>query len=274
MRNDPRAFISVFLVCAFIFGALVLGVHKARKAHEQQSAPAGTIAAQQSDQKTEPVHPGLGRTQQQEVEKADVAHLGSSPASGALPQAPSAAAASLPSVAPSVAVASAPQPTCFYESFHHKPTSGHTDEEACSRHKNLLKLTHANPSAAHFCVRVNGTPVKFMRKGDEILIGSIAGPKAKITVNYCLGKSNCDELAKDDCTVPKDEFMEALGGDTDSLNAQWGDNGQLNADVKKELEEIDGATSDEQDRAPAQASIFKEWIRDQDASACAQKQPS
>lgn len=167
------------------------------------------------------------------------------------------------------------EPTCFTETFYHKSMSGHSDEESCSHHKNLLVLSHKGVNPAHVCVRVNGTPVKFQRKGEEVLIGSIAGPKAKITVRYCTGKLTCAEVAKEDCTVPKDEFMDALGGGGADETVQWEaananpEDAKLNAEVKKELADIDGVESGEKDgRAPAHAAVFKEWIREEDAPAC------
>jgi hypothetical protein len=259
MRNLlTRANILILVLCALVIGALVfcfrggLGTHQP---HENQ--PSQTSRINQS----------VSPAQQQLAQEQNAEHAAATPTN------PSSAAL------PSVASQGAPAPHCFYESFHHKPTPGHTDEEACSRHKNLLRLAHSNVNPNHLCVRVNGTPVKYERKGDEILIGSIAGPKAKITVSYCIGKSSCNELAKDECKIPKDEFMEALGGDTDSPDsdsAQWGGNAQLNADVKKELQGINELDNDG-DRAPAQANVFKDWIRDQDAQACPMlngKQPS
>lgn len=174
-------------------------------------------------------------------------------------------------------------PTCFTETFTHKPMSGHSDEESCSHHKNLLKLAHSNVNSAHVCVRVNGAPVKFERKGDEILIGSIAGPKAKITVRYCTGKLTCAAIAKEDCSVPRDEFMDAMGGGGTDDTVQWESAGanpksledaRLNNEVKKELADIDGVDSSEKDRAPAQISVFKEWIREENVPACEKKQAS
>ena len=94
--------------------------------------------------------------------------------------------------------------------------ASHGDEESCSHHKNMLKLTQPadlRMNAASVCVRVNGTPVHYLTvKGhaDELLFGSVAGPKSKVTVRYCTGKAQ--GCTKEDCTVPKDEFMEAIGG--------------------------------------------------------------
>jgi hypothetical protein len=165
--------------------------------------------------------------------------------------------------------------TCFVETFKHKPTPGHDSEEACSHHKNLLKLSHSDINTKNVCVRVNDVPVKFERagKGDELLIGSIAGPQAIITVKYCTGKTSCAEAKKDDCVVPKDEFLDAIGGGDpdDGSVAKW-DNGdgaadaKLNTDVKRELADIDDTATDNHG---ATASIFKDWLADKPVPACA-----
>jgi hypothetical protein len=200
----------------------------------------------------------------------------------------SASGVNAPMTATSVAPAGAPQEvakapeapkeipiTCFVETFKHKPTPGHDSEEACSHHKNLLKLSHSDINTKNVCVRVNDVPVKFERagKGDELLIGSIAGPQAVITVKYCTGKTSCAEAKKDDCVVPKDEFLDAIGGGDpdDGSVAKW-DNGdgaadaKLNTDVKRELADIDDTATDNHG---ANASIFKDWLADKPAPACA-----
>jgi len=122
-------------------------------------------------------------------------------------------------------------PTFFTLTFHHKPMASHSDEESCAQHQNLLKLKHAGFASGSLCVRVNDTPVAFRRvKGhaDQILIGAIAGPKSKITARYCLGKTKCPKSASD-CAIPKDEFMEAIGGESAS-GGQW-DAADSTADV-------------------------------------------
>ncbi len=174
---------------------------------------------------------------------------------------------------------------CFLVTYKHKHLTSHTDEETCSRHKNLLTLKHTKINSKSVCVRVNGTPVHYLTvkgRSDELIIGALAGPKAQITVRYCLGKATCPTpqgvAAKDDCTVPKDEFMEAIGG-TDSkgqnpLLGQWDPKApsekesdvlaKLDGEVKKELEtneELNG-------RAPA-GEMFKDWIADAGTPACA-----
>lgn len=152
-------------------------------------------------------------------------------------------------VAPAV-----PEVSCFTITFQHKKLSSHNSEEICAQHKNLLKLKHDNVNKKTICVKVDGHPVRFeMPKKDEILIGSLAGPESKIIVRYCIGKAKCQE----ECKVPKDDFMEAIGGSADGDlkgQGQWGDAAdekeansvatisKMEAELKKEL--IDTEESD------------------------------
>lgn len=174
-----------------------------------------------------------------------------------------------------------PQDQCVTITYHHKAIASHNDEEACSHHKNMLKLAKigdARIAPQTVCVRVNGTPVHYLTvKGhaDELIFGSIAGPKSKVTVHYCTGKAlGC---AKEDCTVPKDEFMEAIGGGEsgsgDAKLGQWDPTApaekeadvmaKLDGEVKKELETNDDLNG----RAPA-GELFKDWIGETQAAAC------
>src|SRR5207245_943996 len=96
-------------------------------------------------------------------------------------------------------------------SFHHKTLASHPNEESCSHHKNLIRIKNPGFTSKSLCIRVNNTPVHFSAvkgKKNEFIIGPIAGPNAKITARYCVGKMKCSE----DCTIPKDEFMDAIGG--------------------------------------------------------------
>jgi hypothetical protein len=177
------------------------------------------------------------------------------------------------SVVQAAAVPEGPKPTCFAETFHHKNLPGHNSDEACSHHRNVISLKHTDANVASLCVRVNGTPVKFEKvKGhrDQVMIGHIAGPNAKIVATYCVGKNRCDE----ECKIPKDEFMDAIGG-SDEENAvvgHWdsadaGDSA-LNDKLKKELASLD-------ETAPTvSSSVFKDWIEDSEVPACGFKAAS
>jgi hypothetical protein len=177
---------------------------------------------------------------------------------------------------------------CVTVTYKHKAMASHNDEETCSHHKNWLKLGHANVNAKTVCVRVNGSPVHFVSiKGhnDEVVFGSVAGPKSNVTVTYCTGKlTGCEaKMAMQDCVVPKDEFMEAIGGESggkpDARLGQWDPAhpsekeadvlAKLDGSVRRELE-----TNDELNgRAPA-GEMFKDWLAGTETSACGTQQAS
>ena len=198
--------------------------------------------------------------------------------SGGAPSLPNGAAAPGANGTPPVAEVKAPEaplPPCILVSYHHKKMANHDDEETCSHHKNLLKVAHTPLNPSSICVRVNNTPVAYEKvkgKSDEIMIGSIAGPHAKITVQYCMGKNTCT----DECKVPKDEFMDAIGGgeEQDTVSAQagrWDPNDPTNKDaelgekvdreVKKQLAEGNAL--------PQEGTyLFKDWISENEGPGC------
>ena len=45
-------------------------------------------------------------------------------------------------------------------------------------------------------------------KANEFVIGTVVGTETVVSARYCTGKARCAE----DCRVPKDEFVEAIGG--------------------------------------------------------------
>jgi hypothetical protein len=198
-------------------------------------------------------------------------------------------AASLPG-APSTGVATAQKSAtpaapvldqCVTITYQHKPSAAHPDEESCSHHKNFLKMPEFDGkkiAAGSVCVRVNGTPVHYLTvKGhaDELIFGSVAGPKSKVTVRYCTGLAQ--GCAKEDCSIPKDEFMEAIGGgDGKGQNpklGQWDPSApagkaadvmaKLDSTVKRELETNDDLNG----RAPA-GEIYKDWIGQSETAVC------
>lgn len=153
---------------------------------------------------------------------------------------------------------------CYTLSYKHQDLPGHQSGEACTQHKNLLALPGQKLSAKSLCVRVNGTPVKFAfdSKKNHVLLSSIAGPRSEITVRYCTGGATCAE----DCTVPRDEFMEALGAvDTsgsqptvawDIRNSQKGPTKE-EAALDKELVELKRELASVERNSE---EIFKGWV--------------
>jgi hypothetical protein len=181
-----------------------------------------------------------------------------------MPAAPGGVAAGAPA-AP--AVPAKPPAQCFVLSFHHKAMASHATDEDCLQHRNLLQLHDSKLNPATLCVRVNGKPVKYSRpERDQLVIAPVAGPKSTITVSYCVAKAKCAE----DCTIPKDEFLAAIGGDEadakapaavwdseDAAEAEATDKAaKAEAEVRKEL----GDGGDE--------TVFSGWTSEEAKPAC------
>lgn len=121
--------------------------------------------------------------------------------------------------------------------------------------KNLLVLSDTELNSKTICVKVDGTPVKFslyQKKANQILIDGVRGAKAEIQVRYCRDK----QLCKEDCKIPRDEFMDALGAtdDKDDSNARW----------------EDGKESDSEKDVAKQMNMFKEDLKAIEAKAMSQ----
>lgn len=170
-------------------------------------------------------------------------------------------------------------PKCFTLTYRHKETDAHTGDEVCSQHKNIIRLKHEGVNLKTLCVRIGKTPVPFQTvkgKPKEILVSAIAGPNSVISARYCTGAATCNE----ECKIPKDEFMEAIGGteaDTKDLKiAQWDPNdpeqnngitAKLDSDLKKELGDLD--------EGPSKIShVFRDWVSGPESPACGLKHAS
>ena len=162
---------------------------------------------------------------------------------------------------------------CKTLTFHHKNIPSHANGEACTHHKNILTIKDSEINSKSVCVRVDGKPVHYTwakKKTEQLLLGPVAGPEAKITVTYCRHHGKCNE----DCTVPKDSFMSALGAEEDldadsgKAAAHW-DAGEgkdsdvsdkIDADVKKELARLDENGNPNE--------TFDGWINESETPAC------
>lgn len=200
---------------------------------------------------------------------------GTSPATASAPVANSINA--LTPAAPKAPAAPAPAApivtadACTTQVFTHQEAEGHEDGEACLYHKNLINLTGFAESGVEInsksiCVRANNKPVKFKylanKKGPQIMLGAVAGPTTKISVTFCTGKMTCAS----DCTIPKDDFMEAIGAaETDEdlftdrgSKVGWkkGKNPQKEEEaVQRELAELKKTVKDELRKG----SLFEGW---------------
>lgn len=104
--------------------------------------------------------------------------------------------------------------------FTHAPEAGHTDGEACLRHRNFLNIDwQPFASKVTTCVRVDGRPVTHERTKTGLLIGPDAGPRSKIQVTVCTPASEVECSKK--CSKPKDAVLGALGVDEADLKAGW-----------------------------------------------------
>jgi hypothetical protein len=185
--------------------------------------------------------------------------------------------------APAKTVAKAPKPLapeklCYKMTYHHKAVPGHSDRESCSAHKNFIKLTQNDVNLKSMCLRVDNVPVKYSvvktKKGKQVIgfmIEPVAGPNSIITANFCQGKMTC----KEDCKIPKDSFMDAIGGDDNNAKAgenvqivQWDPtekgtdkdvSAQLEAELKKELAGTSGL------------KVFEDWVNDNQSLSCGTK---
>lgn len=160
---------------------------------------------------------------------------------------------------------------CVTVSFAHKKAPGHTSDESCTRHKNLVRIKHTAPTSV--CIRVNKTPVKYEKvagKPNEFIIGAVAGPKAEITATYCVGNAAC----KENCVIPKDDFLSAIGGEDKDGRApavaQWDaeDKHAKDTDVYGNLDESTRRELDHLDQAEETAQLFQDWIRGAELPAC------
>lgn len=102
------------------------------------------------------------------------------------------------------------EPKCFTVQYERK--NKNITEDAASTQKNIIALKHDVFDAGSLCVRVNGVPVRYKydkNKPTEVMLSASVSPRAKITARYCLEKGSCSDSK---CVIPKDEFMEAIGG--------------------------------------------------------------
>ncbi len=165
---------------------------------------------------------------------------------------------------------------CFTVAFTHQKLSSHADGEACLKHNNLISLkaplTHLGATAGinpdSLCVLVNGSAVKHSKvKGDEFMIGPLAGPNSVITARFCIGKTKCTEK----CIIKQDNFMSALGVDESDMNSAIGWDGSKEVSKEEsELEKEAAALGKEKEQADQKNPVFSGWLAANSVSACGQ----
>lgn len=163
------------------------------------------------------------------------------------------------------------KPECFVVTYKHQKTSGHDSEESCLQHRNLLVLPHEKVNS--LCVRANNVPVRFERskkKTNEIVLAPVAGPDVVLTASYCTGESKCP----DPCVIPKDDFMDALGGaDGDSGQVAKWDSGAADDKEADVAAHLDTEMQNELNRLDrVDRSIFAGWKGNSTAKTCGVQQ--
>jgi hypothetical protein len=170
-------------------------------------------------------------------------------------------------------------PRCFTVTYKHKSAPGHSDADSCAQHRNLIRLVppagaRVNPGSV--CVRVDGTPARFKagKQAGTFVVAAAAGPDSKITARYCVGKYDCNE----DCKVPKDPFLEAIGGNDaeGEETAEGAKKGRAvawdesEAPVADVADELDGDLRKEL-AGEAESSVYEGWVGDGALPACGSK---
>ncbi len=167
---------------------------------------------------------------------------------------------------------------CFNLTFSHKKLAAHEDGEACLLHKNLIALKHPDQAKkskinpATICMRINGKAVKYTLapgKPGEIILGPEAGPNAKITASYCVGKAKCSQS----CVVEKDQFLSAIGADEDSDHPQavgWdGKKGKSEEDMEVD-NQMAALNQDLSSEGGDNSQLFAGWILEAQTAKCEQ----
>lgn len=185
----------------------------------------------------------------------------------------------------------APEEGCFEATYQHRKLASHADGEACTQHANAIKLEVRNPdrlNSKSVCVRVNGRPVRHQLRKDtktqlvEVIFDSVAGVNSKVTARYCMGSAGCNE----DCTVKKDEFLEAIGADAGNEDdaalptVHWNTKDPKRKLAKEEtdldteiveLGKVVAKASGSLSGADGKKSTFKEWTGSARVPACSPK---
>ncbi len=139
----------------------------------------------------------------------------------AAPALGSTAAVTISTQPTSEALKDAPKPVCHTMEFKHEHLRAHDSGEPCLEHRNVLTLKEDSLNPKSVCVRVNGKAIQHQvvrnpKVANEwkVVFGPHAGPNAVVTTTYCSIGAQCSE----GCKIPRDDFMEAIGGGVGSLD--------------------------------------------------------
>jgi hypothetical protein len=135
--------------------------------------------------------------------------------------------------------------------------------------RHVLKIpTQSLESPNQVCIRVNGIPVRYLsskKNPNEFTIGPILAKNPKVTIRACQKGVKCLE----DCTVPKDEFMEALAGEEDLSVAQNLSTGWSETEQDKKIDrELAHFKKDLQGADESRGLFYQDWKIVDEGSSC------
>lgn len=152
--------------------------------------------------------------------------------------------------------------SCFEISFE----SDKKDLSAYSR--NLIRLPVSAFNAKSVCIKVNGTPVKFIsskEKKNEFIIGAMTRSNSKVSVRYCEEGAQC----KESCVVPKDEFIEALAGEENLSRSEHVAQGFGDTETDQKVERELAAFKDDLNGADHEkGQFYADWKNTASVPAC------
>lgn len=157
---------------------------------------------------------------------------------------------------------------CFTFNYQAKD---YKNPKTFGKHQHLITLKHSEVNPKSVCVRVNDTPVafEFLKKEEpQVILKPILKSNPKVTIQYCLRNTSC----LDKCTVPKDEFMESIGGiakgfeQADKQKVKWDPSQKDNEpDLKKELT---GLLEEAPGKDSRKLQVYSEWNRNEGTASC------
>jgi hypothetical protein len=132
-------------------------------------------------------------------------------------------------------------------------------------------LLRAFQEKSSVCVRLDGNPVTYEKKGNRLVFANIARPGSVVTIRYCLGKARCNELCEPG-ESKKDPFMTALGAEdapNDKAEAagvgQWDSADRDDGDAGTEFSDL---LEVEKRQSRAALSLSSEWIPEAVTAGC------
>lgn len=147
--------------------------------------------------------------------------------------------------------------TVYYKVERSKVSSSHNTWTM----NNQFAVQDQGFNAKSICVRLKNTPIPFHYDAKEkrITVSSVSKNEDTISVTYCFAGHSC----KENCVIPKDEFMMALDGsdgttlaDNEGGSAEEQELGKEDAALNQELKAFD---LDSLDPKKSDRAIFADW---------------